>query len=205
MKNLLISATILCQLCLLIACAPSASVYKESVPKMPPAPIGLPVIDSFSASPSSISTGDSATLNWSVTDATSVYISPGIGTVDSTGSTIVSPQATTTYILAASNTNGVLTGQALVQVSSVPSTSGSPPVIKYFTASPTVVLFGSSTLAWDVSNALQVSINQGIGNVESMGNKSVSVKFTTSYTLTASNRAGTVHKTITVTPKHINR
>lgn len=203
MKKLLIFAVILCQLGLLVACSPSTSVYREPVPETPPTPTGLPVINSFNASPSSISSGDSATLNWSVTNATSVYISHGVGTVDSSGSIIVSPPMTTSYILAASNANGFLTAQAMVQVSSVPSQSSSLPVINYFTASPTVVLFGSSTLGWNVSNAIHVSITPGIGNVESVGSKSVSVGATTSYTLTASNKAGTVQKTITVTRKHV--
>jgi hypothetical protein len=203
MKKLLIFAVILCQLGLLVACSPSTSVYREPVPEKPPTPTGLPIINSFNASPSSISPGDSATLNWSVTNATSVYITHGVGTVDSSGSIIVSPPMTTTYILAASNANGFLTAQAMVQVSSVPSQSSGLPVINYFTASPTVVLFGSSTLSWDVSNATHVSVTPGIGNVELVGSASVSVVGTTSYTLTASNTAGTVYETITVTRKHI--
>jgi hypothetical protein len=203
MKKLLIFAVILCQLGLLVACSPSTSVYREPVPETPPTPTGLPIINSFNASPSSISPGDSATLNWSVTNAASVYITHGVGTVDSSGSIIVSPPMTTTYILAASNANGFLTAQAMVQVSSVSSQSSGLPVINYFTASPTVVLFGSSTLSWDVSNATHVSITPGIGNVEPVGSASVSVVATTSYTLAASNTAGTVHETITVTRKHI--
>jgi hypothetical protein len=168
----------------------------------PPTPTTLPVINSFNASPSSISLGGSATLNWSVTNVTSVYINQGVGIVDSSGNITVSPPMTTTYTLAASNANGFLTAHALVQVSDMPSPSDLP-VINYFTASPTVVLFGSSTLSWNVSNATHISIMPGIGDVESVGGTSVSVEDTTSYTLTASNRAGTVYDTITVTRKRV--
>lgn len=203
MKKLLIFITILCQLALLIACSTSTLVYREPAPETSPTPTGLLVINSFNASPSSISLGDSATLNWSVTNATSVYINQGVGIVDSSGSTVVSPPTNTTYTLAASNANGFLIAHALVQVSNRPPPSSGLPVINYFMASSTDVLFESSTLSWNVSNATHISITPGIGNVGSVGSTSVSVEATTNYTLIASNTAGTVHETITVTPKHI--
>src|SRR5262249_16349908 len=65
----------------------------------------VPVIASFTASPNSIQAGQSATLNWSVTGATTLSISPGVGTVTGTSVT-VSPSATTTYTLTATNSGG---------------------------------------------------------------------------------------------------
>jgi hypothetical protein len=203
MKKLLTIAVILCQLGLLVACSTPTSVHREPMPPTPPMPTGLPVINSFNASPSSISLGDSTGLSWNVSNATAVYISNGVGNVDSSGSTIVSPPTTTTYILAASNANGILTAHALVQVSDAPSPHSGLPVINYFTASPTIVLFGSSTLGWNVSNATHISITPGIGNVEPVGSTSVWVGATTTYILTASNLAGTVYDTVTVTRKRI--
>lgn len=67
---------------------------------------GDPIIESFSADPNSISSGESSTLSWQVSDATSVSIDQGIGTVALSGSTSVSPTATTTYTLTAANTSG---------------------------------------------------------------------------------------------------
>ncbi|HTS24238.1 MAG TPA: Ig-like domain-containing protein, partial [Bryobacteraceae bacterium] len=64
-----------------------------------PAP---PVIANFSATPNSVQSGQSATLNWSVTGATTVSIAPGVGTVTGT-STTVTPSSTTTYTLTATN------------------------------------------------------------------------------------------------------
>ena len=52
---------------------------------------------SLSASPASIERGQSATLRWSSTNATSAAITPGIGTVPTSGSREVSPTSTTTY------------------------------------------------------------------------------------------------------------
>jgi len=75
-----------------------------------------PIINSFSANPSTITVGESSTLSWSVTDATSVTIDNGIGSVALTGTTAVNPTATTTYTLTATNTTGSVTGSVTVTV-----------------------------------------------------------------------------------------
>jgi hypothetical protein len=75
-----------------------------------------PIINSFSANPSTITVGESSTLSWSVTDATSVTIDNGIGSVALTGTTAVNPTATTTYTLTATNAAGSVTGSVTVTV-----------------------------------------------------------------------------------------
>jgi len=77
-----------------------------------------PIINSFSASPSTITVGESSTLSWSVTDAASVTIDPGIGSVALTGTTAVNPTTTTTYTLTATNVAGSVTATTTVTVSS---------------------------------------------------------------------------------------
>jgi hypothetical protein len=77
-----------------------------------------PIINSFSAIPSTITVGESSTLSWSVTDATSVTINNGIGPVALTGTTAVNPITTTTYILTATNVAGSVTATTTVTVSS---------------------------------------------------------------------------------------
>jgi hypothetical protein len=77
----------------------------------PAAPTG-----SFTASPTSINSGNSSTLSWNISNATSVSISPGVGSVATSGSTTVSPTSTTTYTLTASGPGGSLTLQATVSV-----------------------------------------------------------------------------------------
>ena len=74
-----------------------------------------PTISSFTAEPSSITEGGSSTLSWVVTDATSISINQGIGTVTGT-STTVSPTTTTTYILTATNSAGTTTNTVSVTV-----------------------------------------------------------------------------------------
>ena len=79
---------------------------------------------------------------------------------------------------------------------------GSLPQIGSFTATPTTIgLGGSSTLAWNVTGATSISIDQGVGSgLAESGSQSVSPAATvTTYTLTASNGSGTVNATATVT------
>jgi len=65
-----------------------------------------PVINSFGTDSATITEGESATLSWQVTDADTVSISQGIGTVGLSGSTSVSPTSTTIYTLTATNSVG---------------------------------------------------------------------------------------------------
>ncbi|MFT6861986.1 MAG: hypothetical protein ACJAVK_000540, partial [Akkermansiaceae bacterium] len=65
-------------------------------------PGGPPAVTSFLASPPFIDSGQSVTLSWETINATTVSISPGIGNVPAaSGTVLVSPAATTTYILTA--------------------------------------------------------------------------------------------------------
>lgn len=76
-----------------------------------------PTINSFSASPTNITSGSSSTLSWTTSGATTIAITPGTFTSTSaTGSTNVSPTATTTYTLTATNSSGSNTAQATVTV-----------------------------------------------------------------------------------------
>src|SRR5215472_11251787 len=71
----------------------------------PPTSVGQPpVIASFTVGPSWVTTGQTATLKWSVTDAMSLTIDP-IGAVTGT-STQVTPTADTNYVLTATNQYG---------------------------------------------------------------------------------------------------
>jgi hypothetical protein len=61
---------------------------------------------SFSAAPSALTTGQSTTLQWSVSNATTTQIDGGVGNVSSSGQKSVTPAATTTYGLTATNAGG---------------------------------------------------------------------------------------------------
>jgi len=82
-------------------------------------PPAVPIINSFSASPSTIIAGDSTTLSWTVTDADSVTIDYGIGTVALTGITTVNPTTDTTYTLIATNSAGPVIATVTVTVAPI--------------------------------------------------------------------------------------
>lgn len=93
---------------------------KTTSPGNPPTP-SVPVIQSFSAAPSSVAQGQSSILSWSVTGATSLSIS-GVGPV-SGSSLSVTPASTTTYTLTASNATGNATRSTTVTVGSAGATA----------------------------------------------------------------------------------
>lgn len=74
-----------------------------------------PVINSFTANPSTISAGQSATLSWNVTGVSYFVISPQVGALRG-NSTVVSPTVTTTYTLYGTNQFGKSTARIKVTV-----------------------------------------------------------------------------------------
>src|SRR5690349_21002820 len=73
----------------------------------------LPAIASFSAASPQVASGQTATLRWAVTGATSLKIDQGVGTVTGT-SVKVSPKMTTKYTLSATNAAGSRTASVTV-------------------------------------------------------------------------------------------
>lgn len=89
-------------------------------PVAPPPPQPAPTA-SINATPSRITAGDSVTLSWKTTDATSATID-GVGDVPTSGTRTVTPSTTTTYRLVARGDGG--TADASADVTVVPP----PPV-----------------------------------------------------------------------------
>ena len=151
----------------------------------------LPSISSFTATPQQLSVGQSSTLRWVTTGATSLSIDHGVGPVSGT-SAAVSPTTTTTYTLTATNVIGSVTATVTV-------VAGSPPTIASFGPLPNAAAGPgiSVKLLWSVTGATSLSIDHGVGNV--LGTSiTVGPTATTTYTLTATNGAGSVKATATV-------
>jgi len=72
------------------------------------------------ASPNQIQTGESATLTWSSTNATSLSLSPGVGNVTAEGSNRVTPSDSTTYTITATGPGGTADATARVSVTAPP-------------------------------------------------------------------------------------
>lgn len=138
----------------------------------------MPTVVAFSATPAQIAAGQSATLMWNVTNATSVQIDQGVGSgLALAGTVTVTPSATTTYMLTASGNSGTTTATTVVTVtssSSPPPSSSAPlpgpapalrPNILVFDISPNKINIPpgagphQATMRWDVRNAAAVYIN----------------------------------------------
>lgn len=79
--------------------------------------LALPVIASFTAEPASITSGETSTLSWSITNAVTARIDPGNITVNATAGTLsVMPGVSRTYTLTAVNGTGQADRSAVVSV-----------------------------------------------------------------------------------------
>ena len=108
----------------------AAGCHKKTPPPPPPAPVATPtpskpVVDYFSAEPGTISSGQAASLRWSVTGANTVQIDP-IGSVSPQGRRSVNPSVTTTYHLSATGAGGETDADATITVSSPPPPAAAP-------------------------------------------------------------------------------
>ena len=102
-------------------------------PSQPSAP--APTI-SLAVSPAAIEKGQSTTLSWNSSNATSVTIDNGIGTVEPSGSRSISPASSSTYVARASGPGGNAVAEARVTVTApraeIPSLPPALPDSKFF-------------------------------------------------------------------------
>ena len=157
------------------------------------------VINVFTVSADEIYEGNTVTLEWDVTDATIVKIDST--EVKSSGAMDVTPKETTTYILSAKGTDG------LVVSKSITVTVITAPKITSFKASATTVSKGKLvTLTWTTENTTECVIltDNGIKlpNRPTNGKISVTPNKTRTYTLVAYNENEvTDQQSITITVK----
>lgn len=96
-----------------------ACAKKKQPPPPPPPPAPPAPTASLSVNPSSIQTGQSASLTWQTTNATDVSID-GIGAVQANGSQPVTPTDSTTYHLTAKGAGGSQEATARITVTQPP-------------------------------------------------------------------------------------
>lgn len=161
-----------------------------------------PQVTSFTASPTTVASGQTTTLSWQTTNATSVTISPNPQQTDDATPLPVSGSVegvvvkqTTTFILTATGPGGSTTASVTVAV----------PITLSFTASPANITSGqSASLSWQVSNgtASSLTIDNGVCASCTLpsGTASVTPTATTTYTATATDSSGNkVQQSATIT------
>ena len=154
------------------------------------------VINNFTATPSTITVGGSATLSIDYANAGGV-IDNGIGAVNPVSQAVVTPGATTTYTLVVTDA----VGRSLQQSQQV--TVVAAPAISSFSASSLTITAGGSVQLTAVFSNGTGSIDNGVDAVLSGTPVTVTPAATTTYRLTVTNAAGTKaiqDLTITVNP-----
>jgi hypothetical protein len=152
-------------------------------------------ISQFYANPATVNAGQSSTLIWVTSNATSVTITPGVGTVNASGSASVTPTTTTTYTLTATGPSGTVNQSVTVTVGA----AGAAQIVRFDGSPLSIAPGGQSTLSWATNNATTVTITPNVGPVTANGNVTVSPTATTTYTLTATNAQGSVTTPVTIT------
>jgi hypothetical protein len=157
-----------------------------------------PTITSFTASASTVMAGTPVTLAWTVTGADTISISPVVGAVTGTSTTVTPSSAgEVTYTLTATNSSGSSTSSVVVVVTSTLQ----PPVVSLSALSSTITLQGAVTLNWTESGATSLSMNQGVGVLELTSNTinaTPTAPGPITYTITATNAAGSTTSSVTV-------
>src|SRR5271154_7058631 len=140
MNKRTLNAAVFCAM-LLVASAGCKKKAPAPPPPPPPAPAAAPTpppppppppkpqasrINSFTAEPQTIQRGQSATLTWSVANATDISLDQQLGAVAANGTRQVFPTNTTTYTLMASSAGGMDMRSVTVNVT-VPAPPPPPP------------------------------------------------------------------------------
>ncbi len=168
------------------------SISKDITLIVHPIVIPQPEIHFFSAIPSTIRPGETTTITWSTLYGDLVELS-GFGPILASGDLLVEPMVTTDYTLTVTNEAGSISQTITVTVTQP------EPEIDFFTALPDTIEQGQvTTLNWATREAEEVTIS-GLGRVQNNGVVVVSPLDTTTYTLTATNAAGTKTAEVTVT------
>ena len=135
------------------------------------------------ANPTNVGPGQTASLSWTSSNATSLSIDQGVGVVNGpSGSLSVSPAATTIYTITATNGTAIATATATVNA----------PLAVTLKANPeNIAPGGHSALTWVSQGAASLSIDHGVGAVTGAnGSVSVSPAQTTTYTITVIDAQG---------------
>ena len=141
-------------------------------------------ITNFSASDTSISSGDSVTLDWDTDNCERVKIS-NIGSVSDSGSKRVYPSSDTTYLITGYNADGSHESDTLRINVDDNNNNNNNCSIDSFTANNTYINRNDPvTLRWNTSDCDNVNISN-IGNVNEDGSKVVYPNETTTYLLRA--------------------
>ena len=162
-------------------------------------PQAMPVVK-VTASPSTIATGESTTISWTSTNATSCsgQWDAFTSVIGASGSKTFQPASSTTYVVRCSGPGGTANDSKTVTVN-----THSPTIL--VTASPaTITASQRTTVGWSSSNTTNCngSWDGYASAIGTAGSRSFQPSSTTSYTVICNGPGGSVtaSQTVTVTP-----
>jgi len=159
-----------------------------------PPPAVPDVTVTLSASPLTIDQGQSTTLSWVPTNATSCAASAGAWSGDlstTDGSIKVSPDVTSTYIITCNGEGGSSASDSVTVTVNEPAPVIEQPTVN-LTASPSSVARGGTiTLSWSSTNANScMASDNWSGPKATSGSESIVINSSVTFTLTCSNDGG---------------
>jgi len=171
----------------------SAVITVTAAPKPPTPAVTL------TATATNIPSGSTSTLKWSSKNVTSCSRSGGwSGTEATSGSLVVSPMSTTTYILVC--TNSTSTAQSTTKITVNAAAPPPAPTVKLKAATASIASGDSTTLTWSSTNASSCTASGGwTGTEATSGTKTVAPTATTTYTIDCTGSGGKALASATVT------
>jgi len=160
-------------------------------------PVAAPTIDTFGFSPGTIEQGETSTLYWTTSNATSVIVDGVAVGASGTQVKTYTQAGTFTHSISATGPGGTASDSTTVTVNAPPAAA---PTIDTFGFSPSTINTGdSATLEWATSNATSVTVD-GV----SVGTSGTQVKTYTqagtfSHSISATGPGGTASDSTSVT------
>ena len=157
--------------------------------------IPLPVIE-IREENLKIERGNTAILRWNASNVSKIILACDNQVIDVSNLTefAVQPNENTTYNLIATALDNKTTVEKEIEIEVVPK-----PEIRFFEVSPEVVISSIPvTISWIVENAKKIEINNGVGEVNAKGHKTMLHDQNTLYQITAWGEMSFVTKEIVV-------
>jgi hypothetical protein len=164
----------------------------------------LPVLDvaEFSLGSETIEQGTAETLTWSVVHAEQCEIQPGVGVVELTGTTMVSPSETETYTIECENDVVTKTESVTLEVVPPMTLTSFQASSDYFQTPSSDILLEAGDdllLQWESANASSCVLNGGVGTIAVNGTLTVNPTESISYEISCSNAVKTLTLNVHVT------
>jgi hypothetical protein len=160
------------------------------------APLPAVPVVTLSASPSTIDQGQSTTLSWTSSDASSCTASGAwSGSVVTNGSATVEPTVTSTYTMTCNGAGGTASASATVTVNETPAVL--QPTVN-LTASPSSVARGGSiTLSWSSTDTTSCTASDNwSGSKATSGSETIKLNDPATFTLSCSGDGGSVSDSV---------